>query len=554
MLKINFPFKISLFYLIIGVAWILLSDKAILLCIDSDSAIQLTKFQNYKGVLFIMFTSLLLFFVSNYYYRKQERLVKQSEQNTERLNIMLGSITDVFFAVNKEWEITHVNDACSKLLNTAKKDLIGNDLWNFFPKNLNSKSYQHYNEAISNSSTITFEDYFNQINTWFQITAYPFQNGLAVYFRDITQQKDSQKEILLGKSNLDALINNTKDLIWSMDKEMKILSFNKPYADSALYFGGITLKKGDSAVFDIPDNPQLHNDWLGYYKRALQGERFSIEYFTEHKGQIYYSDTNFNPIYDENHELIGIGCFAHDITERKKNESEKGILIQRLINQNKGLEEFSFITSHNLRSPVASILGLIQIYNKENPSDELNKKIITNLEISALKLDEIIVDLTQILDTRHNINEIKENVNLESILETVKNMLAQQIEKNNASILTNFYVEETITVKSYMNNIFFNLISNAIKYRKEKEEPVVKITAEVSDGFLYIKFEDNGIGIDLEKHESKLFMPYKRFHDHVMGKGIGLYLVKSQVEALNGAIRAKSTPDLGTTFYVSLKL
>src|SRR6202012_3181663 len=98
------------------------------------------------------------------------------------------------------------------------------------------------------------------------------------------------------------------------------------------------------------------------------------------------------------------------------------LLIQRLVNQNKDLEEFSFIASHNLRSPVASILGLLQIYNKQNPSDLQNTVVLDNLQKTAEKLDEIIVDLAQILDIRYRLEEAKEEVSFDSTIETIKSM------------------------------------------------------------------------------------------------------------------------------------
>jgi PAS domain S-box-containing protein len=551
MFKFNFPIKIALFYLCFGILWILLSDKAILSLIENGSVEQITRIQHYKGVFFITLTSVFLFLISFYYYKKQEKLIDQGNLHMERLNNMVESVTDGFFAVDKDWIITHINITCARLFGLEKEKLIGKKLWDLFPQSTNSKSYHEYNRAFNEQIAVHFEDYLEHNKTWFDVNAYPFKNGLSIYFRDITQQILIQRELMLGKSNLDALINNTNDLIWSIDKEMNLLSFNKPFFEAYKYFSPMeNIRTGGKAVFD---NSQVSQDWRGYYTRALSGERFSVEYYSDPEGQVFYTETSFNPIYNEQKEIIGVGCFSRDISVRKKNEEERLLLIQKLLTQNKDLEEFSFITSHNLRSPVASILGLVQIFNRKDAGDQHNITIIESLEKSARNLDETIVDLTKLLDVRHRLDEAKEVVRFDSVMETVTNMLAIHIEKNKPEIHADFEVTELFTVKSYITNIFMNLVSNAIKYRKDKIRPIIHISSENTEEGILIKVADNGIGLDLDKYEKKLFTPYKRFHDHVAGKGIGLYLTKSQVDALGGSIKIKSSPGEGCTFYIYLK-
>ena len=551
MFKFNFPIKIALFYLGFGILWILLSDKAILNLIDAGSVEQITRIQNYKGVFFITLTSLFLFLISFYYYKKQEKLIAQSNLHLERLNNMVESVTDGFFAVDKDWKITHINVTCAKLFGHKKEKLIGIPLWNLFPQSTNSKSYREYNRAFNEQIAVHFEDYLEHNQTWFDVNAYPFKNGLSVYFRDITKQILIQRELMLSKNNLDALINNTSDAIWSIDKEMNLLSFNKPFFEAYKFFTPAeNIRTGGNTIFD---DSKVSQDWRSYYTRALQGERFTIEYYTDPQGQVFYNETSFNPIYNEQKEIIGVGCFSRDISVWKKNEEERLLLIQKLLRQNKDLEEFSFITSHNLRSPVSSILGLVQIFNRKDSGDQHNNTIIESLEKSARNLDETIIDLTKLLDVRHRIDDAKEVVRFDSVMETVTNMLAIHIEKNSPEIHADFEVTELFTVKSYITNIFMNLVSNAIKYRKDKIRPVIHISSENTEEGILIKVADNGIGLDLDKYEKKLFTPYKRFHDHVAGKGIGLYLTKSQVDALGGSIKITSSPGKGSTFYIYLK-
>ncbi|PZR30514.1 MAG: two-component sensor histidine kinase, partial [Azospira oryzae] len=106
--------------------------------------------------------------------------------------------------------------------------------------------------------------------------------------------------------------------------------------------------------------------------------------------------------------------------------------------------------------------------------------------------------------------------------------------------------------KPMVNSILYNLISNAIRYRSIERTPVVKVSSHEDGEYYFIDVEDNGLGIDLNQNKDNLFKLYKRFHFHVEGKGLGLYLVKTQIESLGGQIEVTSKVNEGTTFKVVL--
>ena len=104
--------------------------------------------------------------------------------------------------------------------------------------------------------------------------------------------------------------------------------------------------------------------------------------------------------------------------------------------------------------------------------------------------------------------------------------------------------------KSYLESIFLNLLTNALKYRDTTRQLKLNVTTKVADKKLIITFKDNGIGIDLEKNKNKIFGLYQCFHNHPDSKGFGLYLVKSQVESMGGSISVQSNVGVGTTFTI----
>jgi PAS domain S-box-containing protein len=480
----------------------------------------------------------------------EEELIRYSE----RLDTVIGSITDGFFIVDREWKFIRVNQAFEQLNKVSETDIVGKNMWELFPNVKDTKLYTAYHHAMESNESISLE-----VNTpplrWYHVSAYPSKEGLAVYFRDITQEKEIQQQIFFSERNLDALINTPTDIIWSIDKDMKFVSANNAYkALSSSLSGRTEIKTGDPAIMESYKDPVAQR-FENYYRRALSGERFAIEESVMiPEKEARYAEVSFNPMYDKTGEVIGIGCFARDITERKKAEEEKSRLIKRLLEQNKYLEEFAFITSHNLRAPVARILGLTGIFNRKSMEDPLNLELVNNLEKSAHLLDEVIKDIARVLDIRKQEDEIREEVSLENIMMEVKELLAQEIEKTGAEITINFpQATHLYTIKSYLRNVLLNLVSNAIKYKKLDRPPQIAVESYYNSNFLCFSVKDNGLGIDLDKYGQQVFTLYKRFHSHTEGKGMGMYLIKSQVDALGGTIHIDSQVNEGTTVEVCLK-
>lgn len=226
---------------------------------------------------------------------------------------------------------------------------------------------------------------------------------------------------------------------------------------------------------------------------------------------------------------------------------------KELIRHNNELMQFSYTVSHNLRGPVASLIGLLKLL-EHSSSPEETKDIFDHINRSTSSLDQIIKDLASIIDIRNTVVEVKQKLLLEDEITTVKNLLEKQIKDYNVKIVTHFQkAPEIFSIRPMVSSIFYNLISNAIKYRSPDRSPEIIITSFTEKNFIKIKIADNGLGIDLERFGDKLFGLYKRFHTHTEGKGLGLFLVKLQAEALEGTIDVDSIPGAGTTFTLRLK-
>ncbi len=223
-----------------------------------------------------------------------------------------------------------------------------------------------------------------------------------------------------------------------------------------------------------------------------------------------------------------------------------------LVRHNNDLLQFSYTVSHNLRGPVASLIGLIHLLRKENPSPE-EEKIIHHINKSLNSLNSIIHDISSIIDIRNAVVQVKQKVSFTDEVDLIQSLLIKQITDQHVTIERDFKdAPEIISVKAMISSILYNLISNAIKYRSPDRAPVIKITALRIKNHVRIEVSDNGLGIDLERFRDKLFGLYKRFHTHTEGKGLGLFLVKIQSEALGGYVEVTSTEGIGSSFSVYL--
>lgn len=234
-------------------------------------------------------------------------------------------------------------------------------------------------------------------------------------------------------------------------------------------------------------------------------------------------------------------------------ESEIQKRTKELVDYNHQLEQFAFISSHNLRAPIARILGLGNLLELTQ-SKEDEALIQRNLIHSARELDRIVKDLNTILEVRKSTNKVVSEINVKEEIDMILINLEKDISDTRAHIDVDVInVPSLRTVRPYFDSIVINLISNAIKYRKHNSSPIIHLKGEWQNGFACFSVKDNGMGIDLHRHRQKLFTLYSRFHDHVDGKGLGLYMVKTQVEALGGKIEVESEVDRGTTFHVYIK-
>lgn len=372
---------------------------------------------------------------------------------------------------------------------------------------------------------------------------------------DVTEMKEAEKSLTQSEVNLRQIMDLIPQSIFAKDYNGNFVFINKSFA--SLY----GLKPEEIISKSIFETIPVRNEAEAFLRQdkevILSGETRTIpeHSFTDHNGVVHLLHTvkvPFTVVGTNEKAVLGITI---DITEQKRIETERAKIIADIVQRNNDLEQFSYIVSHNLRAPVANILGLVNVRQTIGINVEEEKFITDGLYKAAQNLDTVIKDINHILDLKHVLSEKRVIINFENLLAEVKLSIGNCNNNESIKIISNFSeVEEITTIKSYLYSIFFNLISNSIKYRRSQIPTIIEITALKVNNKILLSFKDNGLGMDLEKIGEYLFGLYKRFHYHTEGKGMGLFMVKTQVEALGGKITVVSEVNKGSEFKIEFKI
>ncbi len=370
--------------------------------------------------------------------------------------------------------------------------------------------------------------------------------------QDITEQRMSEIKFR-------GLLDSAPDTTVIIDQKGKIQLINK---QAEKMFGYKSTELIDQHVSMLVPNRLW--DTMEYYANTFfkdpkhTGLPTNLDFFVHNKtGFQIPVQITLSPL--ETSEGLLVSIAIRDITEQKQAahrilETNKSLKesAKRLKAQNRQLEEFNHITSHNLRSPVSNLNALLSIYKTEKDShtkEALIEKIESVTNHLTWTLDTLVDSLVIKNKTQHSLEETF----FEKTLLRTKEMLAAEILKSKAVIKYDFSeVPSVMYNKIYLESIFLNLISNSLKYKAEDRTPEILVKSKIVDGKTQLEFKDNGLGIDLKKNRHKLFGFSKVFHRHKDAKGVGLFLTKAQVDAMGGEIWAESEPGVGTSFFINL--
>ncbi|MEJ8800616.1 PAS domain S-box protein [Pontibacter sp. H249] len=421
----------------------------------------------------------------------------------------------------------------------------------------------HFQEAIKNQTGMTFDHRLllengkvKYLHTVGEIVFDKEGNAktMAGATQDISELKLKEQELRDAKEKLQATLENIPEVIFTTDSDFNIIYVSPQVRRLTGYLEEELLGEAKSW------RQLVHPDDIDQFVATVMPSvpkgnklQYELRIVTKHH-EIKWIVLRYSPVIDKKGNIIRVDGSAADITDKKQEEARGAVLNEQLQKQNNHLQQFAYIVSHNLRAQIANILGLTSIYDRRRPESTLNLRVIDNLSQSAKLLDGTIRDLNDILTIRSQLSEGNEIVNFHEMLAHILTSIADTLATEEADVICDFNeAPEVVTVRGYIYSIMLNLVTNALKYRSSSRKLELKLkTFKVLD-YICLQVQDNGQGIDLEKERDKIFGLYKRFHHNKDGKGVGLYLVKTQAELLGGKVEVDSQPDLGSIFKVYLK-
>ena len=504
---------------------------------------------------------------------QQERITEKLQQKSSDLNSILNSSDDVIFLVNKQLELIYFNNQSINILRDfgIKKVEAWLNIFEQMPEEIRELFLTNTTDALNNNSIIKKEFSLSDANSkgrFFNVTFFSAIDktsnksvGVCIQLKETTETNQAKEEIIALKNFYEKILNNLPTDIAVLDKNYNYLFIN-PQAISNQEIRSWLIGKDD---YDYAKYKGIKTDFADRRKSifnevALTGQAKSFEdLHIQNDGKQVYILRKYYPVYSKSRDLemmLGYGLDITSIKESeiaaKKSEDQLRLANTKLQKNYAQLMQYSYVVSHNLRAPIANLVGLSNFF--ELSDNEKNNLIIKHIKDSSERIDEILRDLNSILAIREEINQSMEDESLLLVLNEVKSDLKLEIEESNAQINANFSAIDRIhSVHSFLHSIFYNLISNSIKYRDKSKPCVINIRSEYENNTVTLKFSDNGIGIDMKKYKDKVFGLYKRFHKEVAeGTGVGLHLIKEQIETLGGTIKLESEPGVGTTFTIEL--
>tara|TARA_R110002051_G_scaffold91280_1_gene160540 strand:+ start:1229 stop:4273 length:3045 start_codon:yes stop_codon:yes gene_type:complete len=391
--------------------------------------------------------------------------------------------------------------------------------------------------------------------------------------------------IMDDDENIIELVGTTQDVTYRIQREQDLLEKNQllNFAEQLSSIGhwkwdvvNDVMEKSVNLLKILDFDPETSPNFSTYLKRvhpedrkkviAISQEISSTKKFNKFQHRIIKNNGKVRTIeiigavlLNNDGDVVELMGSSQDITEQveaqqKILETNKSLEASAMVltSKNKQLAEFNHITSHNLRSPVSNLNALLGMY-KNTTSETKKIEIFEKFETVIDHLTETLNALIETITIKHNAVHKRENLSFEHTLHKTKEILAAELIETGAFIEHKFSEAKNVMYNPiYLESIFLNLVSNAIKYRSPDRSPKICITSKLVNKKTVLEFKDNGIGIDMKSHGDKLFGLNKVFHKHPDAKGIGLFLTKAQIVAMGGSISVKSEVNVGSTFIITL--
>jgi len=505
-------------------------------------------------------------------------LARKEAESKAFLNNIINTVAAPIFVKDEKHRWIVFNDTFCAFNQRTREELTGKTDYDFLPEE-QAKSFWKIDREVLNTGKLSVKEenltvaqgakqmlttktrYINERGEKFVI-------GCSI---EITQIKKVEEEISKLNASLQGIMESTKESIYAVDDQFRYLAFNENHRKimKSLYKADIKVGVNKLLCFNGSEDVKWVKKELS---RALRGEYFISDHYLNYPKFKGFIETTFNPIRDASNNVKGVAVFVKDVTERKdfeeklKNlndtlveqnaqlasrENELRSTLEELSERNFELDQLMYKTSHDLRSPLSSIMGLVNLANLDKEEKNFHH-YLDKIEGRIKKLDEFIKSMLTYAKVNRSETE-RSVIHLEKL---VRNCV-QELEylDNFKKIKFDFKMKGSEIPfrgdEQRISIILSNIISNAYKYFNPEAKSFLKIRIQVNTRRAKIEITDNGIGIRSE-HLSKIFNMFYRATDRSQGSGLGMYIVKQAIEKCGGEIGIESTYGKGTHISITL--
>lgn len=476
--------------------------------------------------------------VATIYFRKLKPSPELRRRNTHQENTVLIEFHDVNAKPAKEKPTALVTtDQFSKEhIEELERDL-----------ELTKKELQYTVQEIEtvNEELQASNEEMTSANEELQSTNEELQSSNEELFSVNLELKNKVDELTVLNNDINNLFRSSDLAIIFLDEKLGIRKFTPAVEDH------LNIRETDIGrpISDLSTNLNF-NEISDVAQKVLQNLNPFEKKVKNNNGRSYIM--RVLPYKTEEMQIKGVVITFVDITELRQQTIEISSKNRKLQKVNQYLDDFVYTVAHDLRAPLANMLGFMDLIKSAENKDEKDQ-YIRHLDSMVHRMDNILRGLVDIIDAQNNVEQLVKQVNLPETFTKIRNEFIEHLEKENVEIKTDFKVEEIRYIEPYIMSIFRNLLSNSIKYRVPERNLKILVRTETVDGCILLTFKDNGTGIDLKEHSPQLFKPFKRFNNQKEGKGIGLHLIKTIVEKNNGEVSLESAVNKGTEFQLKLK-
>jgi PAS domain S-box-containing protein len=494
--------------------------------------------------------------------QQAQNLANALQASYDRQAQILDALPHMAFTSRPDGFVEYYSQQWYDFLGTTRATLLHLGWENFMHPEDVDTTLREWRHALDTGQPLMVENRWRAHDggdyRWFLVRAVPVRDDQGTItlwvgsHTDIHEQKQTQLALQESTQNFQFLADSMPQLVWTTDAHGYHDYFNQKWVEYTGY--DLEASKG-TQMWNNLLHPDDRDRSARRWKESLEtGKPYQMEYRFRRAadGEWRWFLARALPLRDHNGHIVRWFGTCTDIEEQKRAEERMEQTNQELLSINEDLDSFVYTASHDLKLPIINMAGIFKELTQNATFTDPDAQLLIGMFNKSLKqINATISDLSEIVKVQKDIDAHQEQIDLADITEEVKFSIKDLIEQTSARIQTDFSLAPSLYFSRVnLKSIVYNLVSNAVKYHAPGRQPQVHLQTHLTEEYLVLTIQDNGLGLDLDRHGAKLFQMFKRFHDHVEGSGLGLYILNRIVQKNGGRIDVTSQVNVGTTFTI----